>query len=425
MASDRSDSSGTLVEPARNVALHNFGSVWFIIPQGTGILAICFWQNHYRFNGLNVIALVAWALTIVQLLVVLATYLARLARFPRHVATQLTTNNSELACTASLPVVLTSVVQMLGLVLGHRDGWSTVSYVLWWIVFALSLVTVVIIPQTFATINPPGPDKLLPNSQLPIVASLTAAAAGGALCQSTTISKAQELPVIAVSYLLVGIGVPLAVFMDAIFLARLFNQTKEGQESESRLQKQAVAHQTMICAGPWGQSSVALLTLGSAVLAGGLGQSTASVVGNDLAATSVAYISIFVGFLFWGHATFWWMFTLLSIVHSFFGKADDSRRVKFQMTMWSLVFPWGVYTNGAIQLGELLDSTVFRVWSAILTILMTMIWLGCTAMTIKGCLDGSILGLEHGWRSSSPSLSGNASDEEHATAARGRMRKKT
>ncbi|KXJ90488.1 voltage-dependent anion channel [Microdochium bolleyi] len=422
MASDRSDSSGTLAEPPRNLALRNFGSVWFIIPQGTGILALCFWQSHYQFHGLNSIALVAWALTIVQLLLVFATYLVRLVRFPRYVATQLATNNSEVACIASFPVVLTSIVQMLGLVLGHQDGWSTASYVLWWIVFGLSVVIVVIIPQTFATTHPPGIDKLLPNSQLPIVAALTAAAAGGALCESTSTSLAQQLPVIAVSYLLVGVGVPLAIFMDAIFLARLFNQTKEGQQKENRLQKQMLAYQTMICAGPWGQSSVALLTLGKVVLTGGLGQSAASVVGNELAARSVAYISIFVGFLFWGHATFWWIFTLLSIAHSVAGRAAGSRRIQFQMPMWSLVFPWGVYTNGAIQLGKLLDSTVFHVWSAILTILMTIIWLSFTAMTIKGCLDGSILGLEHGWRSSPPS--NNESDEEHAMShGRRRWRK--
>ncbi|KAH7029519.1 voltage-dependent anion channel [Microdochium trichocladiopsis] len=417
MAADRLGSNTTLAEPARSVALRNFGSAWFMIPQGTGILAVCFWSNDYQFRGLNVIALVAWATAIVSVLIITFTYLARLTCFPRHVASQLATDSSELASLASLPVTLTAIVQMLILVLGHYEGWSTACHILWWVVFGLSLMAVILIPQAFVTTSPPGRDNLLPNSQLPLVAALTAAATGGALCQSASLSTLQQLPIIAICYLLVGIAVPLAIFLDAIFLARLLSQTKETQEKESRQEKQAVAYQTMICAGPWGQSSVAFLLLGHAVLNNGLGLSVSNVVGNDLAAKSVAYVSIFIGFLFWGQATFWWIFTLLSITHAVFGRATGKRGVSFQMAMWSLVFPWGVYTNGAIQIGKILDSTVFRVWSAILTILMAIVWLVCTALTIRGCITGSLFGLEHGWRNRRDVFSGT-SDEERGGRAK-------
>jgi len=414
MGFGRAASADTLTEPARITALRNFGSIWFIIPQGTGVLALCFWLSDYQFNGLNIIAYIAWAIAIISFFVTLATYIARVVCFPRHVVHQLADDASELASIASMPTAATAIVQMLILVLGNRPGWSTTCYVLWWIVFGMSFAVATITPQIYITTNPPGFDNLLPSSQLPVVAILTVAATGGALCSNTSISVAQQTPVIALSYLLVGLAVPLAIYLDTIFFSRLLDQVKEVQRQSPRSERQTVAFQTMICAGPWGQSGVALLLLGNTILTSGLSVSTSSAVSSEFAFRSIGYFSMFIGFLFWGQSTFWWILSLLCIAHSVVGTAADKRGISFQMAAWSLVFPWGVYINGAIHIGKLLDSDAFRIWAAILTISLTILWLLCTAFTIKGVINGSLLGLEHGWRENRAASSMGRRAEEGA-----------
>src|ERR1700709_2274400 len=48
-------SSSSLVMVARS-----FKSQWFLIPQGTGILAIILHQLQYQFNGLTIISDILW-----------------------------------------------------------------------------------------------------------------------------------------------------------------------------------------------------------------------------------------------------------------------------------------------------------------------------------------------------------------------------
>jgi len=64
----------------------------------------------------------------------------------------------------------------------------------------------------------------------------------------------------------------------------------------------------------------------------------------------------------------------------------------------------GVYTNAAVQLGKLLDSPAFRVWSTVLAIMLVIIWLACAAFTLKGVFLGTLLGHQKVWKR--PSVDG-------------------
>jgi tellurite resistance protein TehA-like permease len=46
----------------------------------------------------------------------------------------------------------------------------------------------------------------------------------------------------------------------------------------------------------------------------------------------------------------------------------------------------GVYTNAAVQLGKILDSPAFKVWSTVLAVLLVIIWLACIVFTIRGLI---------------------------------------
>ena len=95
---------------ARGLALKNFTSQWFLVPQGTGILAVVLHQQHYQFRGLGSIATCCWVLTIAMLAAMLLVYLAHAVRYPSHVRSQLQRNAMETACLASMSIAFTTVI---------------------------------------------------------------------------------------------------------------------------------------------------------------------------------------------------------------------------------------------------------------------------------------------------------------------------
>lgn len=198
-----------------------------MVPQGTGIIATILHQLHYQFNGLGIIAEIFWVLTIVLFICYLAIYLLRALLYPRYVAQQLANNIMETACLASISIVFTTIIQMIALTLpstwGH--GWGMVAYALWWINMVMAITSVVGIPYVFTRLEPPGTDSVPPAVMLPVIAALTIAAGGGVVCRYGALSPALQVPVIIISYMFVGIGLPLAVMFGSIFFTRIFDKS--------------------------------------------------------------------------------------------------------------------------------------------------------------------------------------------------------
>lgn len=52
-----------------------------------------------------------------------------------------------------------------------------------------------------------------------------------------------------------------------------------------------------------------------------------------------------------------------------------------------------MYTNAAVFLSTIMNSSAFGIWSVILTIILVIVWLVIYALTIKGVISGTLLGL--------------------------------
>ncbi|OIW30040.1 putative malic acid transport protein [Coniochaeta ligniaria NRRL 30616] len=376
--------------PSR-MAIYSFTAQWFLVPQGTGIIAVILHQLDYQFDGLHIISYIFWLLTIVLLVGMLVIYLARCTLYPRRVLHHIKHDLSESACLASICITYTSIIQMMVLALvqgGWGKGWGMAGHVMWWTNVALAIAAVVVLPFINIRLYPVGVPHLSPASQLPMIAALTVAAGGGTICQGAEISPQLQIPVIIVSYLFVGLGLPLAFALDVLFWARLLDRSLPDRQH---------TFQDMILCGPWGQGSFCLQVLGSVVLDGSFAAYDRGKFITAEAAGPVGYASIFAGLLAWGMGTFWWLFAILSITH---GTADRGRvrGIPYGLAAWSIVFPWGVYTNAALELGKLLDSVAFRVWSTALAITLVMTWLWNMSMTVRGVMNGSLLGLDRGWK---------------------------
>lgn len=324
-----------LKDPASpaGIALRSFTTQWFLLPQGSGIIAVILHQLDYQFDGLIIISEIFWVYTVFLLALFLLIYFLRIIIFPKEVAHALRTNINETACLASISITFTSIIQMTALNLVHEWGlgWGTANYVLWWVNAAMAIICNIVIPYVFVQHQPPGIDGLSPATNLPLIAALTAAAGGGVICRYGGLTDREQVPVIILSYILIGMAFPLALAFSTVFLARLFN-------GNSPLGVKI--YQDMILCGPWGQGSFAMQILGTCVMRGSFaGYSKGIFLTND-AAKSVGYASIFAGLIAWGQGTFWWAFSIVRILHSGFDIRGHWEGLKFGMAAWSLVFPW-------------------------------------------------------------------------------------
>jgi tellurite resistance protein TehA-like permease len=179
-----------------------------------------------------------------------------------------------------------------------------------------------------------------PGVLLPLISALTSAAGGGIICRYGALSDRLQVPVIIVSYLEVGLGLPLAITLSDVFVTRLFNKSFPTIEH---------IYQDMILCGPFGQGSFALQVLGQAVSRGSFAEYDKSSFLTAEAATPIAFSSQFAGLLTWGYGTFWWVFAVTSIAHTLVSQPGGVRNSRFNMSVWAIVFPWVSHSHLFLQ----------------------------------------------------------------------------
>lgn len=399
-----------LIPPAGPLsrALWNFSSLWFIVPQGTGIIAVILYRLKYQFNGLTTLATIVWIYTIVQLGLFLILYLLRTFLHPRHVLHQLRNNSAETSCLCCIPIAFTSILQVAVFKYGDTAGLAI--YILWWVNTGMDVVACMVIPFMHLKMQQSGTRHVQADMLMPFLAALTSAAGGGVICQLARISPRLQVPAIIICYLEIGAGLALVASFGTIILYQYFDRP---------FQTPDMVYQDMIMCGPCGQASVALQALGEAVMAGSFAAYDRGQLLTAKAAGPFAFVSHFTGLLVWGYGVFWWFFAILTISYTLHTQPGGWKQSRFTMSVWSVVFPWvstlislvflanfltvlrflqGTFTNAAVEFGRLMDSPAFDVFSTALLLLLVLMWVIIQLLTLKGIVTGRVLGLDHGWR---------------------------
>lgn len=318
---------------ALRLALRTFTSQWFLIPQGTGILAVILHQLDYQFKGLAIISQCLWVLTIVFLICMLAIYAVRVAIFPSFVGRKLKVDIMETACLSSISIAFTTIIQMiaLNLVSDWSPQWGLVAYGMWWANVVMATAACIGITYVFTKFETPGVANVSMAILLPPIAALTAAAGGGVICRYGKLDAALQVPVILVSYLLVGLGLPLSLVSDALFVVRVYDGSWPGNDQ---------IYSLMILCGPLGQSSFALLSLGDVVSRGAFANYNTSSFLSATGAPIVAVCSQLLGIITWGFGTFWHVYACIAVLHSLCLDLKALSRWDQHLGSWALVFPW-------------------------------------------------------------------------------------
>lgn len=176
---------------------------------------------------------------------------------------------------------------------------------------------------------------------LPIVAPIVVAASGATVAEVLPHPQ-HALWTIIVSYILWGIGVPLAMTVLVIYFHRL---------TVHKLPPREVIASVFLPLGPLGQGGFGLMQLGKVAM-----QTFPKTQTLQAATTTAGDILYVVGWLMalimWGFGIVWLCFAVASISRSKF---------PFNMGWWAFTFPLGVFATATTTLGEEMPSIFFSV----------------------------------------------------------------
>ncbi|KAK4689577.1 hypothetical protein P7C73_g534, partial [Tremellales sp. Uapishka_1] len=247
---------------------------------------------------------------------------------------------------STISISLSTLTELVSLICGSEwDKWQYVSFAFWWITVALALVTTSITYWLLIRDEEVSISNLSPTLMYPTTGLLASASAGSVLVSYTPLSVGLSMPVVIVSYLLLGAGFILSMLtLGAYFLRLLHNQTPSPKKIGAQLipiapfANAAYAFDSLgYLAGPkrhilqaYGKGPVADETFGQAIYASGF----------------------VLGVTIWGFATFWLLLCALAFVR-------DLPKTKFNLNMWSAAYPLGVYGVASTQLASDLDSPTY------------------------------------------------------------------
>jgi tellurite resistance protein TehA-like permease len=191
---------------------------------------------------------------------------------------------------------------------------------------------------------------------LPIVSCVVAAASGGNVALILP-NPNYALATIITSYVLWGMGIPLALVVLTIYFHRL---------AIHKLPPGEVIVSVFLPLGPMGQGGYGILQLGKAAAK----VFPETKVLHPMAGEILYVLGWMIAIILWGFGLVWLFFAVASIARSKF---------PFNMGWWGFTFPIGVFTMATVSIGQELPSAFFRTlgtvgWCAFLLVSIMLIW---------------------------------------------------
>ena len=198
----------------------------FTISMDTGVLSILLHNLPYHFSGIGVLSTIMFVLNLVLWSLFSILFITRCVIFPKETRRHIFDDAEEIALLAAPTIGFQTLVAQVVLTCSESWGYRfmMLGYVLWWIglvwIFA-DLVTLYIhlVVKPAANVI----DDVLPTAVfVPIVGTMTEAVVGGLLVnKGRGITPTLAVPVIIVSFMLVGLAFLMAIVVYALYAHRL------------------------------------------------------------------------------------------------------------------------------------------------------------------------------------------------------------
>lgn len=300
----------------------------------TGILALLIHLLPYQFSGQGVISTVLYVLDLLIFILCSTLISLRFLRHRKSAWVEITSDVNELCFMSCFPIswmtltALTSVIVSNTFWGGH--AFTVVACVMWWISVAWTLLFGIGIYIILTLRSLTEARELSLAIILPAVATSTAAAVGGVVAiYSAQISARLAVPMIIMSFMLVGIGFFVALAIFALFLQRILVNNWFDAVKRPTL---------MLLLGPVGQSATALLALSSASTMhfGAYGKGPFL---QEQAAMAVHGTCVVFALMMFGLGIFWALFAVYAILDALL-----RRQAKWTPVWYSTIFPTGMFS---------------------------------------------------------------------------------
>ncbi|KAB8077468.1 voltage-dependent anion channel [Aspergillus leporis] len=337
---------------------------------GTGIASILLNTLPYNGTWLYWISVVLFALNVVLFVSFLLITALRYLLYP-DIFPVMITHPAQSLFLGTFPMGLATIINMFCFVC--VPVWGTwASYFAWglWIMDAvISVLTCFVLPFIMMTRKS---ETVLSSMSaawlLPIVACVVCAASGSIVADVLP-DPQYALTTIVVSYILWGIGVPLALMIMVIYLMRLMLH---------KLPPKEIMVSMFLPLGPLGQGSYGIQKLGQ------VSQKIFPQTHTLRPGTGEIFeiLGFFVGLLLWSFGLLWLFFAVASILRT--------RKFPFNLGWWAFTFPLGVYATSTCQLGREMPSRFFRVMGTVFSVCVVLLWIVVSWLTAKGMYNRSL-----------------------------------
>ncbi|KAG2362260.1 hypothetical protein BDR07DRAFT_1376621 [Suillus spraguei] len=214
---------------------------------------------------------------------------------------------------------------------------------------------------------------------LPAISLIVASSTGG-LLSAALIAQSTKLAMLTAlfSLTMVSIGLSFALMMITVYLARLVISGPP--------EKQLILS-AFVTLGPFGQGGYSLLINGK-----NLSKILPLYISGTFPEILAAGGQIIYLFCLCGAYILWSMGICWIIISSniIFSVLKKERGVPFSITYLGLIFPNAVFALLSVQLGNVLNSDIFRGFGAAWTVIVFILWLSIFARTSLAVIDRSI-----------------------------------
>ncbi|KZS98329.1 hypothetical protein SISNIDRAFT_476822 [Sistotremastrum niveocremeum HHB9708] len=354
----------------------NFQFLWFAVIMANGIIPTTL--SHFIVGSttlpLRIVALTLWLNNFAWFIFFVCLTIARYIIHPS--SWRAAFNHPVLTLyIATFPMGLGTIISGAVPIIhtGFNFGGRSFIYVLWafwWLDVVISVVITFVALYFMITHFEYEVEKLSSAWIFPFVTMTVASSVGNVVSAPlATYSRSHAWLTIIISLILVIVGFALAWNLISAFFQRMifYGMPPISQAMQAFFPMGAIA-QT-------GYSLSVLAPNFESQLPFDHGDST--FLRSPATGPTLFAITLAAAFVLWILGAAWIIFALMSIYYA--AKTDS---IKFGPSWWGLIFPNGVYANFTVQLGNLLDSNVFRILGAIWTCLTIAVWAYIAARTL-------------------------------------------
>jgi C4-dicarboxylate transporter/malic acid transport protein len=351
--------------------MKHFTWAWFAITISTGVLGLLFKNTPNRFDGLTVIGEVAFITAIVMFLISTAVISYRFIKTPQGLKTSLLHPTEGLFFPAFLLSIAIILANSAIYGVPATGPWLPVALrICFWIYAALALSSSVIQYTVVFYGAKHSIKSMSPLWIFPIFPTLLTGVLASTIAPSQP--DAQRLPILVAGVTYLGLGFSVAFVLYSLYIYRL---TQEGFPAPP------MRPGMFIAVGPPGFTATGLIALSRSIPA-----NYAYFARFPLAPQILKVLALWIAIWLWALAFWFFAFSAVALIMGIMTK-----RIRFSMAWWAIVFPNTAFTIATSLIGEELESEGIDGVASAMTILIVIAWFVVMIANVRAAMRSKIL----------------------------------